>query len=304
MRKQGYADSLALGTISAASILATMIPPSGSLIVYGALTQTSIGELFMAAVIPGLLLTAMYILTLWIICRLNPRLAPRSPKSSWRERWKGLLMMWPFLFCLAVIMGGIYAGIFTPTEAGAVGCLIMLILAVVKRALTWGKFKEAFFEAGKVMGAVGFMIVGAIIFNTFLAFCGVPQWLANSIGGLTTSPLIFALLMIAVYLALGMFMDPGSITLLTVPLFFPMIDAVGISSLQYGVLLTIMLGIGGLTPPYGMICMAIAGLFKGVKLGDAFRGSMPYIIPLLLMAILIVVLPWLVSFLPAHMIAQ
>jgi tripartite ATP-independent transporter DctM subunit len=301
MRKHGYADSVALGTIVAASILATMIPPSGSLIIYGALTSTSIGELFIAAIVPGLLLTALYIFTLWVITRINPTLAPAAEKHSWRQRLKGLGMMWSFVFTIAVILGGIYAGIFTPTEAGAVGCFAMLIIAVVRRSLTWRKFLEAFFEAGKVMGAVGLMIIGATIFNVFLAFTGLPQALAESIGNLTQSALVFALLMIAVYFVLGMFMDPGSITLLTVPLFFPMIDAVGLSSLQYGVLLTIMLGIGGLSPPYGMISIAIAGLFKGVKLGDVFKGSMPYIIPLLVMAILVVVLPQLVEWLPGTM---
>jgi len=301
MRKHGYADSLSLGTIVAASILATMIPPSGSLIIYGALTQTSIGELFIAAVIPGLLLAGLYIFTLWLVTRLNPKLAPPAEKHTWRQRWSGLGKMWPFAFAILVILGGIYAGVFTPTEAGAMGCFIMLIIAVVQRSLSWSGFKEAFFEAGKVMGAVGLMIVGAIIFNVFLAFTGLPQAMAESIGGLTDSALIFALLMIVVYLLLGMFMDPGSITLLTVPLFFPMIEAVGISPLQYGVLLTIMLGIGGLTPPYGMICMAIAGLFKGVKLGDVFKGSAPYIIPLIVMAILVVVVPDLTHFLPGTM---
>lgn len=301
MRRHGYADSLSLGTIVGASILATMIPPSGSLIIYGSLTQTSIGELFIAAVIPGLLLTALYILTLWLTCRINPRLAPGAEKHSWGERWRGLAKMWPFLFAILVILGGIYVGVFTPTEAGAVGCFIMLIIAVVKRSLTWRAFKEAFFEAGKVMGAVGLMIVGAIIFNVFLAFTGLPQAMAESIGGMTNSILVFTALMIGVYFLLGMFMDPGSITLLTVPLFFPMIDAVGMSSLQYGVLLTIMLGIGGLTPPYGMICMAIAGLFKGVKLGAVFRGAAPYIIPLLIMAFLVALVPQLVHTLPDSM---
>ncbi|MBN1320857.1 MAG: TRAP transporter large permease [Thermoleophilia bacterium] len=301
MRKQGYANSVALGAIVAASILATMIPPSGTLIIYGAITSTSISELFIAAVVPGLLLAALYALTLWTITRISPKLAPAGEKHTWKQRLQGLGKMWAFVFTIAVILGGIYAGVFTPTEAGAVGCFAMLIIALVRRSLTWRAFKEAFFEAGKVMGAVGFMIVGATIFNVFLAFTGLPQALAESISGLTQSALVFALLMMAVYFVLGMFMDPGSMTLLTVPLFFPMIGAVGMSSLQYGVLLTIMMGIGGLSPPYGMISMAIAGLFKGVRLGDVFKGSMPYIIPLVLMAILVVVLPQLVEWLPGTM---
>lgn len=301
MRKHGYADSLSLGTIVGASILATMIPPSGTLIVFGALTQTSIGELFIAAIIPGLVLMALYIFVLWIITRINPRLAPAAEKHSWRQRWIGLFKMWPFLFAILVILGGIYAGVFTPTEAGAVGCFIMILIALIGRNLSWRGFKEAFFEAGKVMGAVGLMIVGAIIFNVFLAFTGLPQALANAVAGLSSSPLVFAALMIVVYFILGMFMDPGSVTLLTVPLFFPMIKAVGISPLQYGVLLTIMLGIGGLTPPYGMICMAIAGLFKGVKLGDVFKGAAPYIVPLLVMAFLVILIPSLVEWLPGTM---
>jgi len=278
-----------------------MIPPSGTLIIYGALTSTSIGELLIAAVIPGLLVTALYIFTLWLITRINPALAPAAEKHSWRQRWRGLGMMWSFVFIILVILGGIYAGVFTPTEAGAVGCFAMLIIAVIRRSLTWRKFLDAFFEAGKVMGAVGLMIIGATIFNVFLAFTGLPQALAESIGNLTQSALVFALLMIVVYLVLGMFMDPGSITLLTVPLFYPMIDAVGLTSLQYGVLLTIMLGIGGLTPPYGMICMAIAGLFKGVRLGDVFKGAMPYVVPLLIMAILVVIFPQLTDWLPGTM---
>lgn len=301
MRRYGYVDSLSLGTIVGAGILATMIPPSGVLIVYGSLTQTSIGELFIAAVIPGLVLMAIYLLTLWVITRIRPKLAPAGEKQPWRARWRGLGQMWPFVFAILVILGGIYAGVFTPTEAGAVGCFIMLLIALVKRSLTYGAFKEAFFEAGKVMGAVGIMIVGAIIFNVFLAFTGLPRAIAGSISDLSNSLLVFTTLMIAVYFLLGMFMDPGSVTLLTVPLFFPIIQAVGMSPLQYGILLTIMLGVGGLTPPYGMISIAIAGLFKGIKLGDIFKGSVPYIIALLIMAYLVVLFPQLVHYLPDTM---
>lgn len=304
MRKQGYADRVSIGVISASGILATLIPPSGSLIIYGALTSTSIGELFMAGVIPGLALAVLYMVTLGVICLINPRLAPPSEKASWRERWVGLWRMWPFVFVLAVILGGIYLGVFTPTEAGAVGCFVMLIIAVFRRGLSWKSFFQAFAEAGKVMGAVGFMIVGATIFNVFLAFTGLPKALAESVAGVTQSPLIFSLLMIVVYFVLGMFMDPGSVTLLTVPLFYPICQAVGLSSLQYGVLLTLMLGIGGLTPPYGMILIMIAGYFRGIKLGDAFRGAAPYIIPLLIMAVLIVLFPAIVHFLPSHMVNQ
>jgi C4-dicarboxylate transporter DctM subunit len=301
MRRYGYSDSISLGTISAASILAPMIPPSGTLIIYGALTSTSIGELFIATIIPGLILTLFYVFVLWSITRTFPHLAPAGERASWRQRWKGIGMMWPFVFTILVILGGIYAGIFTPTEAGAVGCFAMLLIALARRSLNWTKFKQAFFEAGKVMGAVGIMIIGATIFNVFLAFTGLPQQMAESIGNVTHSAFLFSLMMIGVYFLLGMFMDPGSITLLTVPLFFPMTKAVGLTPLQYGVLLNVMLGVGGLTPPYGMICMAISGLFKNVKLGAAFKGAMPYIIPLLIVAIMIVLLPVLTGWLPSTM---
>ncbi len=301
MRRYGYSDTVSLGTITASSLLAPMIPPSGTLIIFGALTSTSIGALFMATVIPGLILTVMFIFVLWLTTRLFPKSAPAGAKASWKERWQGLGMMWPFILTIFVILGGIYAGIFTPTEAGAVGCLFMLIVASVRRGLSWRKFRDAFLEAGKVMGAVGFMIVGALVFNVFLAFTGLPQALASSIGDMTTSPVVFAVLMMAVYFLLGMFMDPGSITLLTVPLFFPICQVVGLSPLQYGLLLSIMLGVGGLTPPYGMICMAVSSLFKGIKLGTVFKGAVPYIVPQLLLAFLIVLFPALTDWLPGTM---
>ncbi len=301
MRKYNYADSISMGTIVAASILATMIPPSGTLIVYGALTSTSIGELFIAAVIPGLVLMVLYLITLWIITRIKPQLAPAAEKHTWRQRWTGTLKMWPFVFTILVILGGIYAGVFTPTEAGAVGCFAMILIALAQRSLSWAAFKEAFFEAGKVMGAVGLMIVGAIIFNVFLAFTGLPQAMAESVSGFAGSAVALAAIMIGIYFVLGMFMDPGSVTLLTVPLFFPMIKTVGMTPLQYGVLLTIMLGVGGLTPPYGMICMAISSLFKGVRLGDVFKGAAPYIVTLLVMAFLVVLFPQLTGWLPGTM---
>lgn len=301
MRRYGYSDTVSLGTITAASLLAPMIPPSGTLIIYGALTSTSIGELFIATVIPGLILTAFFITTLWVTTRINPKLAPAGKKAPWSERWRGLGLMWPFVFTIVVILGGIYAGIFTPTEAGAVGCFAMLVIAVARRSLSWKAFKDAFFEAGKVMGAVGCMIVGATIFNVFLAFTGLPQALATSIGDLTTSPVVFAVLMMAVYFLLGMFMDPGSITLLTVPLFFPICEVVGLSPLQYGLLLSIMLGVGGLTPPYGMICMAVSSLFKGIKLGTVFKGAMPYIVPQMILAFMVVLFPALTGWLPGTM---
>lgn len=302
MEKAGYSKSVAGGTIVAAGILATLIPPSGPLIVYGALTQTPIADLFIAAVIPGIILTGLYLFTLWTICLLRPNSAPPSPKFSWPERIRGIWMMWPFVFSLLTILGGIYLGVFTPTEAGAVGCFIMIITALIRGKLNKVTFLDAFYEAAQVIGSVGMMIAGATVFNSFLAFTGLPSALAKTILDVSRSPIVFGSLMILVYFILGMFLDPGSLVLLTVPLFYPVGKALGLSSLQYGVLLTLMLGIGGLTPPYGMLCISISGLFRDrISLGDLFKGAFPYIIPLLLMSFGVILFPALTHFLPSTM---
>lgn len=304
MRKNKYADTLTLGSILGAGVLATLIPPSGTLIIYGAITITSIGSLFIAGIVPGLLLTVLYMVLIYIMCRINPKLGPASPKATWGDRWIGTLKMWPFVVVILGIMGSIFFGIVTPTEAGAGGAFIMLVLGLARKRLSWQRFRDACTECGKTVAMVAFLIIGALLFCSFLAYSGLTQALATGILEITDSPTGIILIILAVYIMLGMFMDPISIVLLSVPIFYPLVTQAGFDSLQFGILVTIMVGMGGLTPPYGVMCIVMGGLFKDVPLPKIYLGAAPFLISLLVCALLVIFIPSLATWLPSMMIQR
>ncbi|MCL6477572.1 MAG: TRAP transporter large permease [Peptococcaceae bacterium] len=304
MRKYKYDDKLTLGAISAGGLLSNLIPPSLGFIIYGALTETSIGQLFIAGIIPGLLLTALYCLTIYILCLRNPKLGPPGPHATWKERWSAGVSMWTLVVIMVVILGGIFAGVFTPTEAGAAGAGIVLILALGRRRLSWQGFKTALLETGETTGMVGLLLVGTLVFNTFLVVTKVPATLAAGIAGLTSSYYDTLAIMVIAIIILGMFFDALALALIMIPILYPVAVQVGIDPIHFGVIIGVVMGMGTLTPPFGIVVYAVAGVARDVPLFDIFRGVGPFIIANIVCLILVILFPALSTFLPSLVIQR
>lgn len=303
MRKFKYDDRLTLGSIAAGSFLSILIPPSLGFIIYGAITQTSIGELFVAGVFPGLLLAFLYSVTVYLLCLHNPEMGPPSPKTTWREKWSsGVLGMWGLIVVFVVIIGGIYMGLFTPTEAGGAGAFVVLVLGIVRRKLNWKEFKAAMLDTGGTLGMVLFLIVGVMIFNTFLVVTGAPAALAKFVGGVSESPTVTLLIIAGTYFVLGMFIDAMSLILLTVPIFYPVIVAMGIDPLQFGVIAVMTLAIGAVTPPYGIVIYAMSNVARDVPLSTIFRGAAPFIFAMIICELVVIFWAPICTFLPSTML--
>ncbi|MBT8339775.1 MAG: TRAP transporter large permease subunit, partial [Desulfatitalea sp.] len=206
MRKYNYADTLTLGTVAAGSNLSMLIPPSLGFIIYGAITEVSIGKLFIAGILPGLILAFMFIGIIYIQCRINPDLGPPGPPSNWKERWAGSKGMWAFLLLFVVIIGGLYIGLFTPTEAAAVGACFVLVLGMLRKRLSWEGFKTALLDAGVTTAMVGLLLVGTMIFSVFIVVSGLPREIAIFISGLPLPPMLIMVIILLIYLILGTFM--------------------------------------------------------------------------------------------------
>jgi tripartite ATP-independent transporter DctM subunit len=300
-RRFNYDDKLVLGSVSAGSLLAGLIPPSLGLIIYGALTETSIGQLFIAGIFPGLLLAGLYSAVILFMCWRNPSLGPPAPRATWKERWLAGTGMWSLIVVFGVVIGGIFAGLFTPTEAGAGGAFAIIILALARRRLTWQSFKAALRDAGMTVGMVGFLLIGTLIFNMFLSLTGVPTAIANFIVGITHSPLGTIWIIILACFILGMFIDALALLLLMLPILYPVAVSVGIHPIHFGIVLSMIMMTGSLTPPFGIVVYAVAGAAKDVPLFDVFRGTAPFIIAMLVALALVVFLPQIALFLPGLM---
>lgn len=301
MRKYKYADSLSLGAIGAGSSLSVLIPPSIPFIILGAITQTSIAKLFIAGLIPGLVLTVLYLGVIYIVCQRNPALGPAGPRASWSERFGAAAGMWAFIAIFVIIIGGIYLGLFTPTEAGGVAVFVVLILGVARRKLSWQGFKTALIDTGITTGMIGLLLVGTIIFNLFLTLTGATTALGTLITGVTQSPVGVLLIISVIYIILGCFLDGMALTLLTVPIFFPIAVSVGVDPLLFGVLQVVVVSAGGLTPPVGIILYVMAGAAKDVSLFTIARGVTPFLIAVGILALLVIFIPQISLFLPGTM---
>ena len=302
MRRFKYNDKLTLGSVSAGSLLAGLIPPSLGLIIYGAMTETSIGQLFIAGIFPGLILAGLYIVVIYFMCRRDPLLGPPGPRATWKERWMAGTGMWSLIAVFVVIIGGIFAGLFTPTEAGAAGAFTVLVLALARRRLSWQRFKTALRDAGVTVGMIGFLLVGTLVFNTFLVVTGVPASIAKFIVSITESPFGIIWIIIATCFVLGMFIDALALLLIMLPILYPIAVSVGIDPVHFGLILSIIMMTGALTPPFGIVVYAVAGTAKDVPLFDIFRGVAPFLIAIAACLVLVVFIPQISLFLPTLMI--
>lgn len=302
MKKFNYSPRLATGTIAAGGTLGFLIPPSIGFVVYGMLVEQSIGKLLVAGIFPGLVLAAAFIAILVVQVRLNPSLAPaRSETVSWGEKLSALKDVWEMLTVFLVVMGGIYLGWFSPTEAGAMGATLLFVVALIKRKLTFKNIYQSMLEAVRVSVMVLFLVAGATVFSYFMALSTIPAQLANWVVGLEVSRFIILGIILLVYFFLGCFIDAISMMVLTLPVVFPLILKLGFDPIFFGVVCVLMMQVGLITPPMGLNLFAIAGSAKDVPLEDIFAGALPFVIPIMIIVVLITFFPEIVLYLPGKM---
>ena len=305
LRRFGYSGALATGCVSAGGTLGILIPPSVVLVIYAILTEQNIAKLFVAAFVPGVLAAIGYILTISVYVRLFPEAAGLRAPSPFAERWRALLQVWPVLAIFVLVIGGIYLGWFTPTEAAAVGAAGTGLVAYANGGLTWSGLSEAMLETAVATGMIFFILLGAAVFNGFLAFSQLPQEAATAVAESGLSPWFVLCLMLACYLIFGCVMESLSMILLTVPIFFPIMLALdfGLSpehtALWFGILVLIVVEVGLITPPVGMNLFIINSMSKDVPISATYRGALPFIICDFARVCLLILFPgitlWLVT---------
>jgi C4-dicarboxylate transporter DctM subunit len=304
MERRGYERSIAAGSVSAGGTLGILIPPSITLIVYGAMTDMSVGKLFIGGVIPGLILTIMYMATIAIKLKLQPHLAPpKTPeKKSWGTLLLGLSGILPVLVLIIGIMGSIYLGVATPTEAAGIGCAVSFILAACYRLLTWDALKRSIAGAVRTSSMLLCIFLGAKLMGIYLSNAGIPAQLAKKVVSLGLPPLAVFMLVFVFYLMLGMLMDSLAAMVMTLPITFPVVMALGFDPIWYGVIMTMFCEAGLITPPVGMNLFILQGLSPDYSSAQIIKGCMTFFWSLLLVIFLVIAFPSLITFLPQTMI--
>ena len=300
MEKRGYNRRLSTGSLAAGGTLAFLIPPSIPFILYGVFAETSISQLFIAGIIPGLLLAGLSIVTILIMCTRNPQLAPASLPFTWRERFVSLKSVLPIVVLFFLIMGSLYAGVCTPSEAGAIGAFGAFAIGLAMRRLKFSGMIAAAKDSVRIVCFVMTIIIGSWVFNTYLGVSGFTRVFEEWILGLTVSPYAILGFLIVIFIVIGMFLDIAAILLLTIPTIAPIMANLGFDLVWLGVLLILLQSIGFISPPIGLNAFIIQGV-TGVPAEEVFRGSIPFIITTIVCIVLIVVFPEICLFLPGLM---
>lgn len=300
MKKYKYDASLATASIAAGGVLGVLIPPSVIMIVYGMATEQSVGKLFMAGIVPGILLMLLYMGAIFILASRNPALAPAGPRASWKERFSALRGgLGEVLVVFSISIGGLFAGWFTPTEAGAVGAAGVLGVALLGRRLNWEGFKNSLLDATRTTAMIMLMVAGAIIFGRFMAVSKVPFAFANWAGALPLPPFAVVGIVLLIYLILGCFIDALALILLTIPIFFPIVvTALGYDPIWFGVIIVMVVAMGVITPPVGMNVYIIKGVAPDIPLEVIFKGIWPFLAALIVCLVILIAFPQIATFLP------
>ncbi|MFH1652233.1 MAG: TRAP transporter large permease subunit [Chloroflexota bacterium] len=298
MERYKYDPSLATGSVAAGGTLGILIPPSLGFILYGLLAEESIGKLFLAGILPGILLAFLFIVAIYLMTLRNPKLGPAAPGTTFREKMAAFKGVWAITLLFVVVMGGFYFGVFSPTEAGGVGAFGALVITLSTRRLSWSKFVGAVVDTGKITSMVFLILIGAMIFGYFLAYTRLPFELAGFVTGLNLPPLAILTAVLLVYLALGCIMDSLSLIILTTPIFLPLILALGFDPIWFGVIFVIILEAGLITPPVGMNVYIIKGVAKDVPMETIFRGILPFLAAMIFCIVILTAFPQIALFLP------
>jgi tripartite ATP-independent transporter DctM subunit len=298
MRKLKYNDELSVGSILAGATLGPIIPPSVPFILFSILTAVSVGDLFVAGIFPGLLLAGLFILYIFTRCVLNPNMGPKGEKSGWKDRGKSLKAVGPVLILFMVVIGGIYTGIFTPNEGGAIGAMIAFLLGLVMKRFTKNSFLQTLREAGVTISMVFLILVGALLFTRFLAWCNLSSVLSNLIISMGLSATSFTILVIVVFLFMGCFIDLMPLMLIGIPIVFPIAVTLGIDSIWFGILVLLAINLGSITPPVGINLFVMKGIQKDIPMSSLFRASFPFAAIYLIAMVVLFLVPPIITWLP------
>jgi tripartite ATP-independent transporter DctM subunit len=301
MKQLGYADYLSTGVIAAGGTLGIMIPPSTIMVIYGIVTETNIGKLFAAGVVPGLMCAALLMLGVAWIIRRDPAAGPASEPCTWAERRRALRDIWGVLLLVAVVLGGIYGGVFTATEGAGIGALGAFGFALARRTLTLSGLLEVLVESARTTAMLFTILIAATIFSNFVNFTSMPGDLKDGITHLGLPPLALIGAMMVVYVVLGTIMEELTMVLLTLPVFFPVVTALGYDPVWFGVLIVLVVQVGLISPPVGMNMFVMNALLPEVGMGPIFRGSALFCVPLAIGLVLVLVFPQLALWLPGLM---
>jgi tripartite ATP-independent transporter DctM subunit len=301
MKRYGYDMGLATGTVAAAGSLGILIPPSVIFIVYGILTEQSIGKLFAAGIFPGILLSGLFLIVIYVRVLLNPSLAPPGPKTSLRQKIRSFIGVIETIVLFGLVMGGIFLGIFTPTEAAATGAFFTLAMAIVRRQLSWDGFLKSIASTTRISCMVMVIVAGATVFGHFMAVTRVPFEISNWVANLPLPNFAIMLVIILIYLLGGCFMDAFAMIMLTIPIFFPVAEALGYDPIWFGVVIVLISEMGVITPPVGINVYVVYGVAEDVPLEVIFRGVLPMLLALLACNLIILLFPQIALFLPGLM---
>ncbi|NCA82773.1 MAG: TRAP transporter large permease [Opitutae bacterium] len=295
MRRYKYDPGFAAGTVAAGGSIGMMIPPSVVFIVYGVMTEQSIGKLFIAGIAPGLLVAALFLATIWLLCTFRPGLAPAATAATWRERFRSLFGVVEILLLFALVMGGMFAGWFTPTEAAAVGAAGSVALALFSRKCSFRMLATAMGETLRTSCMVMVIVAGATVFGHFLQITNVPTELAAWMAGLPLPAWGLMLAIILFYLVAGAFLDALALVLLTIPIFYPVVLNLGFDPIWFGVMIVLVTQMGVISPPVGVNVYVVSGMDRAVPLQSVFKGALPYLAALIVAALLLLAFPQIVT---------
>ncbi len=303
MKRYNYADELATGSVASGGGIGMIMPPSVVLIIYGILTEQSIGALFVAGIFPAFLVTLLFIVCIYIRCRMRPEQGPRAEKFSWGERFRALLGLVETIIVFVLVIGGIFLGWFTPTEAAAIGCFGVLVIAIIRRQITWEGFVKSLYETLRTSCMVMMLIAGAVIFGKFLAVTRIPFEIAGWVSELQISPYLVMAVVIGIYFIGGCFMDALAFVTLTVPIFFPVVMELGYDPIWFGIIIVMVTEMGVITPPVGINVYVVYGVAKNVldtevPLEAIFKGIFPFLLAVIAGVGILMLFPQIIMFLP------
>lgn len=284
MRRYRYSDALSTGTLAAGGTLGILIPPSVILVIYAVYTEQSIGHLFLAAIVPGIIATIGYMIVVGIYVRISPDAGPAAPRASWHERFASLKEIWPVALVFALVVGGIYMGWFSPTEGAAIGAAAVGALAFLFGHMRWRELRACLIDTAETTALIFLILMGAEIFNAFLALTQMPQELGKAVAGLNAPPMLILVAILVIYILLGCVMDSLAMVLLTIPVFLPIVESLNLGltpdqmSVWFGILALMAIEMGLITPPFGLNIFVINAMADGTPMNQTFKGVLPFVV--------------------------
>lgn len=298
MKRYNYSESLATGSVAAGGIIGILIPPSVVLVLYGVLTETSIGDLFIAGFLPGVLTIVGFMLVVVVVTRINPEIGPAGERVALKDKFAALGRTWAIILLFALVIGGIYFGVFTPTEAAGIGAVGAFGISALRGRLTVANTFDALMETVKTTAMIFTILIGALTLNNLMVFSGIAGALSGFVSGLDMHPMAVMAIILLIYLVMGCFLDALAMILLTVPIFFPIITDLGFDPVWFGIIVVMVVELGLITPPIGMNVFVIKGMVPDVKLSSIYKGVIPFVIAQLVLIVMVFLIPDIALWLP------